>query len=161
VVLLGNLNWNRYELVGTNLVIRRQMNNTTAALLPNVIAFRVQYGVTNAGTNIENWRNPDEAGWAAITNVNAPQVRAVRIGVVIRSPQREKEDPADNKCKAVPAEQDHVPLFKDTPNPIEITPSGADWKCYRYRTAELVAPLRNLVSGTSAITWPETKIVTP
>jgi type IV pilus assembly protein PilW len=159
VILLNNLNWNRYELEGTNLVINRRMDNTKATLLPNVIAFRVQYGVTNVSTAIENWRNPDEAGWATITNVTAPQVRAVRIGVVIRSPQREKEDPADNKCKAVPDEQTSVSLFKDSPNPIDITPAGTDWKCYRYRTAELVAPLRNLVSGTNPITWPTTKIV--
>jgi type IV pilus assembly protein PilW len=161
VVLLGNVNWNRYEVQGTNLVITRRMNNTTATVLPNVIAFRVQYGVTNASTAVEDWHNADAGGWTPINELNAPRVRAVRIGVVVRSPQREKEDPADNKCKAVPDEQTKVVLFKDTPTPVDITPPGADWKCYRYRTVELVAPLRNLVSGTSGFAWPSTTQVAP
>ena len=150
VILLGRLNWNRYELEGTNLVINRRLDNTKATLLPNVIAFRVQYGVTNASTSIENWRNPDEAGWTAISNLNAPQVRALRIGVVIRSTQRDKE------CDAAPV---NPVLFKGTPEEISITPPGPNANCYRYRTAELVAPLRNLVSGTTGITWPTTQIV--
>ena len=150
VIMLGNLTWNRYELEGTNLVINRRMDNVKATLLSNVIAFRMQYGVTNVSTSIQNWRNPNEAGWTTITNVNAPQVRALRIGVVIRSTQREKE------CLAAPVKP---VLFKGTPEEIEITPPGPDADCYRYRTAELVAPLRNLVSGTSGITWPTTQIV--
>lgn len=150
VILLGRLSWNRYELEGTNLVINQRMTDTKATLLPNVIAFRVQYGVTNVSTSIENWRNPDEAGWATITDVNAPQVRALRLGVVIRSTQRDKD------CDAAPV---NPVLFKGTPEEVEITPPGPDANCYRYRTAELVAPLRNLVSGTNAITWPTTQVV--
>lgn len=161
VVFLGNLNWNRYELQGTNLVITRRTNNTTATLLPNVIAFRVQYGVTNASTAVEDWENADAGGWTTINELNAPRVRAVRIGLVVRSPQREKEDPTDNKCKAVPDDQNKVVLFKDTVTPVDITPPGTDWKCYRYRTVELVAPLRNLVSGTSGFNWPSTTHVAP
>ena len=163
VVALGSLNWNRYELQGTDLVISRRATNTFATLVPHVIAFRVQYGVTNAATTttIQNWQNTDAGGWAALDNVNAPRVRAVRIGLVIRSAQREKEDPVDNKCKAVPDEQSKVVLFKDTPTPVDITPPGTDWKCYRYRTVETVAPLRNLVAGTSGFSWPQTNPVSP
>jgi type IV pilus assembly protein PilW len=156
VIVLGNLNWNRYELQGTNLVITRRMNNTTATLLPNVIAFRVQYGVTNASTAIEDWVNSDDGAFTALNDLNAARVRAVRIGAVIRSPQREKADPTDNQCKAVPNDQDKVVLFKDTPMPVDIFPPGTDWKCYRYRTVEVVAPLRNLVAGKKPTAWPET-----
>lgn len=156
VVMLGNLNWNRYELQGTNLVITRRMNNTTATLLPNVIAFRVQYGVRDASTAIEDWVDSDDGAFATLNNLNAERVRAVRIGAVIRSPQREKVDPGDNQCKAVPDDQDKVVLFKDTPTPVDIVPPGTDWKCYRYRTVEVVAPLRNLVAGTRRPKWPST-----
>lgn len=163
VVALGRLNWNRYELQGTDLVISRRAANAFATLVPHVIAFRVQYGVSSGptATTIQNWQNTDAGGWTSIDNANAPQVRAVRIGMVIRSPQREKEDPADGLCKAVPAEQTKVVLFQDTPNPVDITPPGTDWKCYRYRTVETVAPLRNLAAGTTAYVWPQTNPVAP
>jgi type IV pilus assembly protein PilW len=147
VIMLGNLTWNRYELQGTTLVITRRMNNTTAPLLHNVVAFRVQYGVTNASNTIENWVDSNDGAFATLNDLNAGRLRAVRIGVVIRSPQREKE------CEAAPV---NPVLFKDSSNPIEITPSGADWSCFRYRTAEVVAPLRNLVAGKRNTAWPMT-----
>ena len=144
VVMLGNLTWNRYEVQGTDLVIARRMDNTTATLLHNVVAFRVQYGVTNASNTIENWVDSDNGAFTALTDLNAARLRAVRIGVVIRSPQREKD------CEAAPV---NPVLFKDSSNPIAITPAGADWTCFRYRTAEVVAPLRNLVAGKTPFNW--------
>ena len=154
VIMLGNLTWNRYELQGTTLVITRRMDNTTASLLHNVVAFRVQYGVTNASNTIEDWVESDDGAFATLNEVNARRLRAVRIGVVIRSAQREKVDPTDNQCKAVPADQNQVVLFRDTPTPVDVVPPGTDWKCFHYRTVEVVAPLRNVVAGTTPPHWP-------
>jgi type IV pilus assembly protein PilW len=147
VIMLGNLTWNRYELQGTDLVITRRMDNTTATLLHNVVAFRVQYGVTNASNAIEDWVDSDDGAFTALNDLNAGRVRAVRVGVVIRSPQREKE------CEAAPV---NPVLFKDSDDPVEISPSGTDWSCFRYRTVEVVAPLRNLVAGKRPTNWPTT-----
>jgi type IV pilus assembly protein PilW len=147
VIMLGNLTWNRYEVQDTDLVITRRMDGTQATLLHNVVAFRVQYGVTAASSTIENWVDSDDAAYVNLGNLNAGRVRAVRIGVVIRSPQREKE------CEAAPVKP---VMFKDSNAPVEITPGGADWTCFRYRTVEVVAPLRNLVAGKRKTNWPQT-----
>jgi type IV pilus assembly protein PilW len=67
-----------------------------------------------------------------------PRVRALRIGMVTRSPQREKPNAAGN-CEASTAKPQ---LFG-----AEVEPDVSDWACYRYRTAIVVVPLRNLVMG--------------
>ena len=59
------------------------------------------------------------------------------------------------------ASQAGIILFSDTPTPVAITPPGEDWRCFHYRTVEMVAPLRNLVSGTAGFNWPQTTLVAP
>jgi len=60
------------------------------------------------------------------------------VGVITRSPQREKTN-ANGQCEATPTKPQ---LFGE-----DITPSGDDWQCYRYRSAVVVIPLRNIVLG--------------
>ena len=73
-----------------------------------------------------------------ITAANIARVRAIRIGIVTRSPQPEKPD-ANGDCTASSAKPT---LFGDN-----VEPDVTDWKCYRYRTAVVVVPLRNVVMG--------------
>ena len=140
VTQLGALTWNRYRLSGTDLVLDRPMDGASAVLARNVIAFRAQYGVSTgvAGSNtLQNW--VDATGvFATVNSVNIPRVRAVRIGVVIRSPQREKANGAGN-CEASLAKPQ---LFG-----AEVEPDVADWACYRFRSATVVVPMRNIVVG--------------
>jgi type IV pilus assembly protein PilW len=63
---------------------------------------------------------------------------AVRVGVVVRSPQREKPN-VSGVCEAS--------LAKPRLFGAEVEPDVADWACYRFRSAVLVIPLRNLVLG--------------
>ena len=42
--LLGRLRWNRYRLDGTNLLLERPLEDASAILARNVVAFRAQYG---------------------------------------------------------------------------------------------------------------------
>jgi type IV pilus assembly protein PilW len=72
------------------------------------------------------------------TAANLPRVRAMRMGIVTRSPQREKPDASGN-CEASLAK----PRLFD----VEIDPDVTDWQCYRYRVSTVVVPLRNLVLG--------------
>ena len=65
-------------------------------------------------------------------------MRAVRVGVITRSPQPEKPNSA-GVCEASTAKPQ---LFG-----VEVEPDVADWACYRFRSAVLVIPLRNLVLG--------------
>ena len=148
--LIGDLRWSRYELNGTNLRMTNVITGATATLLRNVIGFRVVYGVSavvpapddtsigNTGTVI-NWVKTTTAGWGALNGTNTPQVKALRIAVVVRSPQREKNCDAS---ASKPTLWGDLGITADV-----IEPDVADWQCYRYRTQIVVAPMRNLVYG--------------
>ena len=66
------------------------------------------------------------------------EARALRIGLVTRSPQPEKPNAA-GECEATTALPE---LFGET-----IAPDVDDWSCFRYRTVIAAVPLRNLVMG--------------
>lgn len=140
VALLGDLRWTRYRRNGTDLRLERPLGGDPVVLVRNVIAFRAQYGLANAAANstaLESWS--DASGdFAALTAAQLPRVRAVRIGIVTRSPQAEKPDAA-GVCQATTAMPD---LFGTA-----VASDVVNWRCFRYRTSVVVVPLRNLVIG--------------
>jgi type IV pilus assembly protein PilW len=137
--LVGALTWNRYRVDANNqLILDRRMDGTSAVLLRDVVSFRVQYGVSTGATpTLDDWVNADDFG--VITGLNSDRVRAVRVGVMLRSAQREKAE-ADGVCRAT---ETAPQLFGFTPSAF----TGADttWRCFRYRTQTVIVPLRNFV----------------
>ena len=143
VALLGDLQWNRYRRTGNTLVLERPLlpGAPAVVLARNVIGLRAQYGLAAAGgTTLEAWQSPAGA-FAALAAADLPRVRALRIGLVARSPQRQKPD-AGGVCDASLAKPQ---LFGAV-----VEPDVPDWQCYRYRTTVVVVPLRNLVLGLSS-----------
>jgi type IV pilus assembly protein PilW len=145
VALLGGLQWSRYSVTGGNLVLERPLSDDSAVLVRNVMTFRAQYGIATSATapTLAGWQNAvdDSAGatgvnWTSVAGANVERVRALRLGIVTRSPQREKPDAAGN-CVASEAKP---VLFGTVVDP----DVGADWGCYRYRTSVVVVPLRNV-----------------
>lgn len=138
IAVLGELRWSRYSLSGTNLQMERPIDGTSATLLRNVMGFRVQYGVSadDATTTLTGWVDPTGSTWGSVGGADVNRVRALRMGIVTRSPQREKEDDAGN-CVAT---TDKPQLFG-----VDVEPDVTDWRCYRFRTSVVVVPLRNLV----------------
>jgi len=141
IALLGTLRWSRYRVSGTDLVIERPLGGAdTSTLLRNVMAFRVQYGISadTVAKTLTGWQNATalDATWAAVGGNTVDRVRALRIGMVTRSTQREKAN-ASGACEASTAKPT---LFGTT-----VEPDVSDWQCYRYRTAVVIVPLRNLV----------------
>ncbi|MCB1994347.1 MAG: PilW family protein [Burkholderiaceae bacterium] len=138
ITLIGALSWNRYRRDGNTLVLDRPLTGDTAVLTRNVIALRAQYGVATAGgTTLEQWVDAGD-GFAVLDATTLPRVRAIRMGVVTRSPQRERPD-ANGNCDA---SLDKPQLFG-----VEIEPDVDDWQCWRYRVSTVVVPMRNLVLG--------------
>lgn len=138
VALLGGLQWSRYSVTSGNLVLERPLSGDSAVLVRDVMAFRAQYGIATSATNptLSGWQDATGTLWASVAGANVDRVRALRLGIVTRSPQREKPDAAGN-CVASEAKP---VLFG-----VEINPDvGTDWGCYRYRTAVVVVPLRNV-----------------
>jgi type IV pilus assembly protein PilW len=140
IALLGALNWNRYRRSDNNLVLERLVDGTTAVIARNVIALRAQYGLagTAAGsTTLESWQAPT-GSFASLDATEMERVRALRLGLVTRSLQRDKPNAAGS-CEATTAKPQ---LFGET-----IEPDVEDWQCYRYHVTTVVVPLRNLVLG--------------
>lgn len=145
VTLLGGLHWSRYRLQGTDLLIEQPLNvvgnaMVSEVLMRNVIGFRAQYGIAAAAPgsrSLESWQDPAGA-FAAISAANIGRVRALRVGIVTRSVQREKVN-ANGLCEASTA--------KPSLYGVEVQPDVPDWQCFRYRSAEVVIPLRNFAMG--------------
>ena len=138
VTLLGDLRWSRFRLVGTDLTLERPLGGAAVVLARNVIAFRAEYGLADAGTTaLASWQAATGT-FATLAPTDLPRVRALRIGLVTRSPQPEKPNTAGT-CEATTA----MPTLFGA----AVTADVADWTCYRYRSTLLVVPLRNLVLG--------------
>jgi len=145
VALLGELRWNNYSVdANGNLLLTRplEVGSAPVVLARNVMSFRAQYGITDAATNsttIESWQSASAAPFVALDSAAIGRVRALRIGIVTRSPQREKANTAD-VCEASTA----VPqLF----TPGDVVADVTDWQCFRFRSTTAVLPLRNVVLG--------------
>jgi type IV pilus assembly protein PilW len=142
VAVLGDIRWSRYSLSGTNLILERPMDGTSATLMRNVIGFRVQYGVSadDVSTTLTGWENPTGGTWGSVAGADVNRVRALRIGIATRSAQREKPNDAGT-CEASSAKPQ---LFGVDVEP-DVSTTTDDWRCYRYRTTVVVVPLRNMV----------------
>jgi len=140
VTLLGGVGWSRYRMDGSNLVMDRLLDGTSAVLARNVMAFRLQYGVSSGvggSKTLENWVDATGA-WATVDSTTIARLRAVRIGVVTRSPQRDRD------CTGPTTVAD--PLEPANNIAVDV----ADPQCWRFRSATVVVPLRNLVLGIKA-----------
>ncbi len=143
VTMLGELQWSRFRRVGTDLVLERPLSNATAVVARDVVAFRIQYGVTGTAANsnsVETWQAP--AGtFATLGSANIGRVRALRVGLIVRSAQRQKPD-ANGACSATDSSSKPA-LFGAVAENLDNT----DWACWRYRNLEVVVPLRNVAMG--------------
>lgn len=149
VTLIGTPQWNRYELNGTDLQLTRMLDGSTVTLLRNVMALRVQYGVAAVGAPVQTdgsraplsaWQKSTDAGWTSVDNTNIGRIKAVQIGIMVRIAQKEKINKESGQCEATTAAS--LSLLGEP-----VTPDVTDWKCYRYRTQIVVAPLRNVIYG--------------
>lgn len=121
-------------------VIADQFNQPVAA---NVVQLKAQYGKdTNNDGIVDTWDQVTPANAAAWA-----QVLAVRIALVARSVNPEKPDPASGNCTTTTASPT-VTWNDGTTTTLDVSataPSGASWKCYRYRTFHVTSSIRNLI----------------
>lgn len=116
-----------------------EVDNITGAVMvvaSDILALKVQYGVTNGvSTSITNWTSATGT-YAAPSLPDMQNVRAVRVGLLARSPDK------NTRCAAsvgAPRLWPSGPSFDVTGTP--------DWQCYRYRAFNLSIPLVNVVLG--------------
>lgn len=141
IALLGVLYSSRYALDGTKLMYEQPLTGLKGVLLSNVLSFRVQYGISanDVDKTLVGWQDATGATWGTIGGATVDRVRALRIGIVTRSTAPEKKNAAGT-CEASTTKP--VDPFDSS---VTVEPDVTDWKCYRYRTAVQIVPLRNLV----------------
>lgn len=146
--LLGAVAWSRYRVENGNLVLERPLGEgDPVVLVRDVVGFRAQYGVAadtalvpgSNTTTIATWEEP-EGDFATVDTSNIARVRALRIGLVLRSPQPEKRNAA-GECTATAS----MPQLFGAD--VAIDEDDTDWNCFRYRTVTAVVPMRNVVMG--------------
>lgn len=107
----------------------RNATSTTRELFPQIIDLQAQYGKdTNSDGSVDVW---NAISPAAANKTEWAQIIALRFAIVTRSPLYEKDEVTPT-----------APSW--TGGAIKLD-GNADWKHYRYRVFETVAPLRNVI----------------
>jgi type IV pilus assembly protein PilW len=145
--------------VNNNQLRRTSVENGAVAqqeMVSNVVSLQAQYGISDAPSlnQVTRWVNATGA-WAApnITSTtcnagaaNRNCIKAVRIGVITRNPKIENTDVSTTCSSTEEAETTGVcawPGDGTSPAPT-ITLAGANWQKYRYRSFDVLVPLRNM-----------------
>ncbi len=129
----------RYSVDVTTRALRTQQQLPTAGpvnpVLGDIVNLKAQYGLDTDGDGIvETWQQATGGVWSAANLPAQPlatlrQIQSVRIAVVARSPQYEKQQVTMGPL-----------LLLDGTISIALT---ADQQHYRYRVLETIVPLRN------------------
>jgi type IV pilus assembly protein PilW len=152
-----------YAIVNNQLVAINELApnfpGQTFALADGVVQLQAQYGYDGnsdgrvaadavVNTNVvpgttDQWADNMPA---AATGADWAKVIAVRLVVTARSMTPERPNPADGVCNATAANPKWIAPAAPAGIDIDVTVSDpANWRCYRYRTFEVMVPLRNMV----------------
>jgi type IV pilus assembly protein PilW len=156
------------------IVLANLVNGTNMVIADNVIAMKVQVGIDVSNDDvIDEWINPPAIPGAWLNPNAAPtvpfiaalpvaagarslnQIKALRVGVLIRSPQFERVSPSTGLCEASAAGPFSVlpPTAGNAAQRVPAMPDSGSYtltgnaRCYRYNTLSSVIPLRNIIMG--------------
>lgn len=133
----------------------------TENIASGIVSLRLQYGFDTrpgeqARLEVDTWSatmmDADRSG-ASGDRGDWRRMAGLRVAVVARSPFRMAAGP-DGVCSATVAGAANAPGWQTTqadgsPGRSAISLAHVpDWRCYRYRVAETVVPLRNVIWGT-------------
>jgi type IV pilus assembly protein PilW len=128
--------WSTFRVQNGTLEELNNITGKSTVVADGVVAMKAEYGITD-GTNggVASWV-PATEGYATPTFADMLKVRAVRVGLAIRSLEKDASCPTTGSVLSL---WDEGPTFdvKDIP----------DWRCYRYRTFNLMVPLVNVSLG--------------
>lgn len=129
---------------------------TAIPIIADIVNIQAQYGVsaTAADNEISAWEDPDGA-WANPSVADRNRIKAIRIAVVARNGQLEKED-VTSTCTTNQGTTSNGPCAWDDANVPSPAPEidlsdDVNWQRYRYRVYETIIPLRNLVWARKAL----------
>jgi len=110
---------------------------TTSSLASDIVMVKAQYGIADVGSQTVNaWVSATAAsGWNMLTPVLLRRIKAVRVVIVARSAKLE----ATGTTTTAPV------AWPDAASPTIDLSANPDWQRYRYRTFQLVIPIRNVI----------------
>jgi type IV pilus assembly protein PilW len=138
----SGLAWTTYRVSATQrLELVNNLTGDVQLLADNVVGLKIQYGVTAApgATTIADWVDAKD-DWANPTPTQVAQIRAIRVGILLRSSQREKPSLVGGDCDATPS----VPVAWPDGPAYDYVTADPSWRCYRYRSMRTTIPLKNL-----------------
>jgi type IV pilus assembly protein PilW len=136
----------------------QMIDNLAAAAGPNVISdnvvyLKAQYGTTTALGQPTVWVSASAAP-SPMTAAFAAQVTAIHVGIVVRNSQHLQPTVHGGACDATLPTQYVRTLWTNNPAGVNdptvnlstlLAPSNPQWACYKYRTFDLVIPLKNVL----------------
>ncbi len=126
------------------------------ALVTDIVLLHAQYGISATANSdvVTNWVDAKTVGgvdWANPTAANVGRIKALRVVIISRSKEVASEDVTPASCTNTGGVVNVGPCtFNDAEAPVidlsaTSTPSGSNWRRYRYRVQQAVIPLRNVI----------------
>ncbi len=144
----------RFDLVSGTLRSTDMTNGDAPnPLLSNVVNLKLQYGIdTDGDGTLDTWVSAAPGPWDAATLLGAPRstlerIKAVRVGLIARTDQPERERTAAFHWVLFDCELDDKSAC---PGRLAGTIPSAARGGYRYRSFETIVPLRNTVWNAGA-----------
>lgn len=144
VINMGSFIQRRFVISNERLTEIDNILGTVSPLVDQIIDLQAQYGIVNAGSQqIARWCDATATSkcgdWSNPSSIDIMRVRALRIAIVSRSIQYEKEmvSPANLTLWGVvnPANEDAAPVRALTD----------EQRHYRYKVYTTLVPIRNLI----------------
>jgi type IV pilus assembly protein PilW len=144
VACLGG--WNEFLYRVNNNRLERNGAPSTA----DIVNIQAQYGISAAANSniVTAWVDASGGTWAAPTIANRNRIKAIRIAVVARNGQLEKEDVTEACSSTTAAAPTGLCAWAGSaasPAPAIDLTAPANWQRYRYRVYETIIPLRNII----------------
>lgn len=149
VFLLGALDHVQFRFDGATLRMARPLQGQDIVLSTGTRAFNIQLATVNPVSGaLNDWVTPyakkDPAEeWQDLTAARMQDIRAVRVGLILQSNQRDKPDIVSGECTSTPATNAPT-LFG------ELLSLSEDDSCFKFRAFTGVIPLRNVQLGQAA-----------
>lgn len=144
VSCMGNILSRTYAVNGSTLV----PSATLTPLGNSIVNIQAQYGIAPASSQqVNEWVDATGA-WASPTAANIKRIKAIRLAIVARSTQREKENVSTACSSTTAAKPQGVCAWEGSatyPAPTIDLSNIPDWQRYRYKVFETIIPLKNVI----------------
>lgn len=142
---VGALTQRTYSVSNGSLMAKDYFSNgALVQVASHVVGVKARYGISDVGGQaVTQWVSATmgaAGNWALPGPTDAKRIKAIRLAVVVRSPLRERRDPATGTCNIT-----STPPVSWPDGPAIDLSNDPDWRCYRYRSFETVVPLRNVL----------------